>query len=314
MDRKSKIYIAGHKGLAGSAIWRHLVQLGYENLVGFSSTEADLTDRAATFEVMEDVLPDIVIDAAALVGGIHANSQAPVDFLHQNLRIQINLMDAAHEIGVDRLLFLGSSCIYPKFAEQPIQESAMLTGGLEETNIGYALAKIAGVVEVQSFRKQHNRSWISAMPSNLYGPGDNYDPANSHVLAAFLRRFHEAKVNGTQFVTIWGTGSPLREFVHTEDLASAVCLLLEVYDDPAPINVGSGKEISIKNLAELVAEIVGYEGSVRYDRSKPDGTPRKALDSSRITQLGWQPSWDLRSGISDAYNSFLQEVATAETL
>jgi len=303
-----RIYIAGHHGLAGSAVWRNLNQSGYTNLVGFSSKEVDLTDRGAVFEMMKRISPEIVVDAAALVGGIHANSRAPVDFLHQNLRIQINLMDAAHDNGVERLLFLGSSCVYPKFAPQPIQESAMLTGALEETNIGYALAKIAGVVEVQSFRKQHDRRWISAMPTNLYGPGDNYDPANSHVLAAFIRRFHEAKVSGADRVTIWGSGAPLREFLHTDDLASAVAFLLEHYDESEPINVGSGQEISITDLAHLVSEVVGFNGAIEYDTSQPDGTPRKRLDGSKLAGLGWAPRWDLQPGIADAYRFFLKEV------
>jgi GDP-L-fucose synthase len=258
--------------------------------------------------MMKQISPEIVVDAAAMVGGIHANSRAPVDFLHQNLRIQINLMDAAHANEVERLLFLGSSCIYPKFAPQPIRESAMLTGALEETNIGYSLAKIAGVVQVQSFRKQHERRWISAMPTNLYGPGDNYNPASSHVLAAFLRRFHEAKISGSDCVTIWGTGAPLREFLHTDDLASAVTFLLERYDDLEPINVGSGEEISIADLAQLVSRVVGFKGAIESDTSKPDGTPRKMLDSSKLTDLGWSPRWDLQSGISDAYRWFLEEV------
>lgn len=308
MDRGVRIYIAGHHGLAGSAIWRHLDQSGYTSLVGFSSNEVDLTDREAVFEMMKQISPEIVVDAAAMVGGIHANSRAPVDFLHQNLRIQINLMDAAHANEVERLLFLGSSCTYPKFAPQPIRESAMLTGALEETNIGYSLAKIAGVVQVQSFRKQHERRWISAMPTNLYGPGDNYNPASSHVLAAFLRRFHEAKISGSDCVTIWGTGAPLREFLHTDDLASAVTFLLERYDDLEPINVGSGEEISIADLAQLVSRVVGFKGAIESDTSKPDGTPRKMLDSSKLTDLGWSPRWDLQSGISDAYRWFLEEV------
>jgi len=301
-----KIYVAGHRGLAGTAIWRHLEENGYANLVGFSSEEVDLTDRGATLEMMKAVLPDIVVDAAALVGGIQANKQAPVDFLHENLRIQINLMDAAHINGVERLLFLGSSCVYPKFAPQPIQESSLLGGLLEETNIGYAVAKIAGVIGVQSFRKQHNRRWISAMPTNLYGPYDNYDLESSHVLAAFIRRFHEAKIRGLDHVKIWGTGSPLREFLHTEDLASAVLFLLENYDDPEIINVGSGEEISINDLALLISDIVGFEGVIEHDTSKPDGTPRKMLDSSKLINLGWKPRRDLREGVADAYDWFLQ--------
>lgn len=310
MKTTDTIYIAGHRGLAGSAIWRHLTKAGYQNLVGFTSAELDLTHRDAVVSTMKEVSPDVVIDAAAKVGGIHANDTYPADFLSENLQMQVNLMDAAHHADVDRLLFLGSSCIYPKFAEQPIKESSLLTGALEETNSAYGIAKIAGILQVQATRRQHGRRWISAMPTNLYGPNDNYHPENSHVLAALIRRFHEAKEQGDNEVTIWGTGTPLREFLHVDDLASAVEFLLKNYDEPDTINVGSGQEISISELAKLIAEVVGFEGAISHDLSKPDGTPRKILDSSRLHQLGWSPHWQLREGIVNAYEWFVDNSAS----
>jgi GDP-L-fucose synthase len=314
MKKTDTIYIAGHRGLAGSAIWRHLENEGFSNLVGFSSSELDLTNRPAVLDMMARVKPDVVVDAAAKVGGIHANDTYPAEFLSDNLQIQLNVMDAAHQAGVARLIFLGSSCIYPKFAEQPIKESSLLTGALEETNSAYGIAKIAGILQVQAMRKQYGHRWISAMPTNLYGPNDNYHPENSHVLAAFIRRFHEAKISGTKSVTIWGTGSPLREFMHVDDLASAVVFLLENYDDPEAINVGSGQEISISDLATLIAEIVGFEGSIDHDLSQPDGTPRKMLDSSRLHALGWKPRWELREGIANAYDWFVQNQANLRSV
>jgi len=306
MKSTDTIYIAGHRGLAGSAIWRHFEGAGYTHLVGLTSSELDLTDRPAVFAAMKEISPDIVIDAAAKVGGIHANNTYPAQFLSENLQIQLNVMDAAHHADVDRLLFLGSSCIYPKFAEQPIRESSLLTGALEETNSAYGIAKIAGILHVQAMRKQYGRRWISAMPTNLYGPNDNYHPENSHVLAALIRRFHDAKASSAAKVTIWGTGSPLREFMHVDDLASAVVHLLKNYDEAQTINVGSGQEISISDLAHLITEIVGFEGTINHDLSKPDGTPRKMLDSSRLHALGWGPSWELREGIQDAYTWFVE--------
>jgi len=305
MNKTDTIYVAGHRGLAGSAIWRHLENEGFSNLVGFTSSELDLTNRPAVLDMMARVKPDVVIDAAAKVGGIHANDTYPAEFLSDNLQIQLNVMDAAHQAGVARLLFLGSSCIYPKLAEQPIKESSLLTGALEETNSAYGIAKIAGILQVQAMRKQYGHRWISAMPTNLYGPNDNYHPENSHVLAVFIRRFHEAKMSGAESVTIWGTGSPMREFMHVDDLASAVVFLLENYDDPETINVGSGQEISISDLAVLVAQAVGYDGSISHDLSQPDGTPRKMLDSSRLHALGWKPRWELREGIENAYRWFV---------
>ena len=314
MKKTDTIYVAGHRGLAGSAIWRHLENEGFSNLVGFTSSELDLTNRPAVLEMMARIKPDVVIDAAAKVGGIHANDTYPAEFLSDNLQIQLNVMDAAHQAGVARLLFLGSSCIYPKFAEQPIKESSLLTGALEETNSAYGIAKIAGILQVQAMRKQYGHRWISAMPTNLYGPNDNYHPENSHVLAAFIRRFHEAKKSGAKSVTIWGTGSPLREFMHVDDLASAVVFLLENYDDPETINVGSGQEISISDLAVLVATTVGFEGSIDHDLSQPDGTPRKMLDSSRLHALGWKPRWELPQGIADAYEWFVQNPANLRSV
>jgi GDP-L-fucose synthase len=305
MKLTDKVYIAGHRGLAGSAIWRHFEKAGYSNLIGFTSSELDLTDRSQTLSVIKDVTPDVVIDAAAKVGGIHANNTYPAAFLSDNLQIQVNLMDAAHEAGVDRLLFLGSSCIYPKFAPQPIQESALLTGALEATNEAYGIAKIAGILHVQAMRRQHQHHWISAMPTNLYGPNDNYHPENSHVLAALIRKFHEAVVADSPVVEVWGTGTPLREFLHVDDLASAVEFLLLNYDEDDTINVGSGQEVSINELARIIADVVGFKGELRNNTDKPDGTPRKILDSSRLHNLGWSPRWTLREGITDAYQWFV---------
>lgn len=309
MKTSDTVYVAGHRGLAGSAIWRALERKGFTHLVGLISGELDLTDRARVFDAITGIKPDVVIDAAARVGGIHANNTYPADFLSQNLQIQTNLMDATNAAGVDRLLFLGSSCIYPKFAEQPIKESSLMTGALEETNDAYAIAKIAGILQVQASRRQHGRRWISAMPTNLYGPGDNFHPENSHVLAALLRRFHEAAKNNASEVTLWGTGTPLREFLFVDDLADAVVFLLENYDDPETINIGSGQEISIRGLAELVAAVVGFEGEIVHDLSKPDGTPRKVLDTSRLTDLGWTAGTSLEHGLALTYDWFLQNTA-----
>ena len=310
MKQSDTIYVAGHRGLAGSAIWRGLEAQGFSNLVGFRSTELDLTDRSRVFDTITDIRPDVIIDAAAKVGGIHANSTYPADFLSQNLQIQTNLMDAANAAEVPRLLFLGSSCIYPKFAAQPIAESSLLTGPLEETNDAYEIAKIAGVLQVQAMRTQHARAWISAMPTNLYGPGDNFHPENSHVLAALLRRFHEARIAGDSEVAIWGTGTPLREFLFVDDLADAVIFLLNNYDDPRPINIGSGHEVSISTLAAMIADVVGFEGTITHDTSKPDGTPRKILDSSRLSALGWDAATGLEEGLRSTYRWFVANIAS----
>ena len=314
IDPNSRIYIAGHRGLVGSAIWRYFNSEGFNNLVGFTSAEVDLRDQDKTSSAIASTKPQILIIAAAKVGGIMANSTSPVEFLNDNLRIQTNLFEAALENDVSKVLFLGSSCIYPKFAPQPIDEESLLTGLLEETNDAYAIAKIAGVMQVKSYRREYKRSWISAMPTNLYGPGDNFDLETSHVLPALIRRFHEAKVVGASEVTLWGTGSPMREFLHTDDLARAVLHLLEHYDDETPINIGWGEDISIANLATLIADIVGYGGSIGWDISKPDGTPRKLLATSKINSLGWSPEIGLREGIIKTYNWYLENSSrVAET-
>jgi GDP-L-fucose synthase len=305
LARDAKIYVAGHGGLVGSAVWRHLQARGHNELTGRTSGELDLRDRGAVDAFFEDERPDFVVLAAAKVGGILANSTYPADFLSDNLRIQLNVLDAAQRVGVRRLLFLGSSCIYPKHAEQPIREDSLLTGLLEPTNDAYAIAKIAGVLHVQALRRQHGASFVSAMPTNLYGPGDNFDLATSHVLPALIRKVHEAKVAGSDEVVVWGSGTPLREFLHVDDLARACVVLLERYDAPEPINVGAGEDLTIRELAELVVSVVGFDGRLRFDTSKPDGTPRKLLDVSRITDLGWKPEIDLRQGIASTYKWFL---------
>jgi GDP-L-fucose synthase len=309
IERRAKVYIAGHRGLVGSAIWRYLQGQGFTALVGAASSELDLRDREATLAFLGRERPDVVIDAAARVGGILANSSHPADFLSDNLRIQVNLMDAAQESGVERLLFLGSSCIYPKFAEQPIKESSLLTGVLEPTNDAYAIAKIAGILQVQANRRQHGRHWISAMPTNLYGPNDNFDLESSHVMPALIRRFHEAKERGAGEVVLWGSGTPRREFLHVDDLAAASLFLLENYDSPDTINVGVGKDVTIRELAEIVADVVGYDGELVQDQTKPDGTPRKLLDVSRINELGWAATVPLRDGIAATYHWFLEHRA-----
>ena len=302
LDRRAPTYIAGHRGLVGSAVWRHFASSGFTNLIGRSSRELDLRDRDATSAFFAETRPATVVMAAAKVGGIMANATYPADFLSDNMRIQLNVFDAALSVGVRRLLFLGSSCIYPKLAPQPISEDSLLTGPLEPTNDAYAIAKIAGVLHVQAMRRQHGLRWISAMPTNLYGPGDNFDLANSHVLPALIRRFHEAKSDDARSVTLWGTGTPRREFLHVDDLARACELLLESYDDPAPINVGVGEDLTIAELAELIAKTVGYTGRIEFDPSKPDGTPRKLLDVSRINALGFKPQIGLADGIASVYD------------
>lgn len=301
----ARIHVAGHRGLVGSAVWRHLEGRGHTALIGRSSAELDLRDRDAVFRFYREQRPEYVVLAAAKVGGIMANATYPADFLSENIRIEMNVIDAAHEVGVKRLLFLGSSCIYPKFAEQPIREDSLLTGPLEPTNDAYAIAKIAGVLHVQAMRRQHHESFISAMPTNLYGPGDNFDLETSHVLPAMIRKFHDAKTKGRDEVVLWGTGSPMREFLHVDDLASAVATLLERYDDAAPINIGVGEDVTIKELAETVARAVGFEGYLTWDTSKPDGTPRKLLDVSRINSLGWKAAIGLEEGIRSTYAWYL---------
>ncbi len=305
------IYVAGHRGLAGSAVWRALEARGCTNLIGATSAELDLRNREHTFDFIAQRRPAVIVGAAARVGGILANNTYPADFLSDNLRIQVNLLDAAREHAVPRLLFLGSSCIYPKLASQPIHESSLLTGALEPTNDAYAIAKIAGIMQVQSIRRQYGLSYISAMPTNLYGPGDNFDASNSHVLPAMMRRFHEAVQSGANEVTIWGTGTPRREFLHVDDLAQALLFLLEHYDSPETINVGTGSDVTIRELAETVADVAGWAGRMVFDTSKPDGTPRKLLDVSRLAGLGWRPRIGLREGIASTYEWFLANHATA---
>jgi len=308
LDKSARIYVAGHRGLAGSAIWRHLEASGFTNLVGATSTELDLRRRDEVFDFMAFQRPDVVIDAAAKVGGILANDTFPADFLSDNLQMQVNIMDAANAIDVDRLLFLGSSCIYPKFAEQPIKESSLLTGPLEETNEAYAIAKIAGIMQVQASRRQYGRHWISAMPTNLYGPGDNFHPNHSHVLPSLIRRIHEAKLNGDPEVAIWGTGTPRREFLHVDDLARAALHLLENYDSGETINVGVGEDLSIHELAVMVADTVGFDGVLRQDTALPDGTPQKLLDVSRLHELGWKAEISLPAGIASTYDWYLDHI------
>jgi len=301
-----RIYIAGHRGLVGSAIVRQLEAVGNDNWIGATRDELNLCEREAVFDFMGQKRPTAVIIAAAKVGGIVANNNFPVEFLSENVQVQTNLMDAAHKFDVEHLVFLGSSCIYPKFAPQPISEDSLLTGPLEETNEAYAIAKIAGVKLVQAYRKEFGRKWTSAMPTNLYGPGDNFDPQSSHVLPALLRKFHEAKLAGLDSVTLWGSGTPRREFLHVDDLAKAVLFLLQGYDEATAINVGTGVDIEISELASLISEVTNFKGSINWDTSKPDGTPRKLLDVSRINQLGWNSEILLTDGIKSTYEWFVQ--------
>ncbi|XP_027175150.1 putative GDP-L-fucose synthase 2 [Coffea eugenioides] len=308
IDKSDKIYVAGHRGLVGSAVVRKLQALGFTNLLLRTHAELDLTVQSAVDAFFAAEKPRYVILSAAKVGGIHANNTYPADFITINLQIQTNIITSSFSHGVKKLLFLGSSCIYPKFAPQPIPESALLTGPLEPTNEWYAVAKIAGIKMCQAYRLQHKFNAISAMPTNLYGPNDNFHPENSHVLPALLRRFHEAKVRGDERVVVWGSGTPLREFLHVDDLADAVVFLLENYSGLEHVNVGSGKEVSIKELAELVREVVGFEGELVWDKSKPDGTPRKLMDNSKIESLGWQPKISLKDGLADTYKWYLENV------
>lgn len=303
-----KIYVAGHQGLVGSAIVRQIEADDKHTWVGRTRQELDLLDRAEVFSFLESEKPDAVIIAAAKVGGIQANNDFPVEFLSQNLQLETNLMDGAHAADIDRLLFLGSSCVYPKHAEQPIKEEYLLTGPLEKTNEAYALAKISGLKLVQAYRSQYGRSWISVMPTNMYGPGDNFDLESSHVLPALLRKFNDAKTLGKSSVTLWGTGSPLREFLHSDDLGRACLFLMENYNDDVAINIGVGSDISIQDLAEMIQSVVGFKGSIEWDHSRPDGTPRKLLDTSRLRALGWQPTISLSEGISETYEWYLSQL------
>jgi GDP-L-fucose synthase len=299
-----RLYIAGINGMVGSAIAVEARSQGSQ-VLGKASKELDFTDRAEVFAELQSTKPDALVIAAAKVGGIAANYSRPVDFLSLNLQIQTNLLDAAHAADISKVLFLGSSCIYPKLAPQPILESALLTGELEPTNEPYAIAKIAGLKLVQGYRNQHGRHWVSAMPTNLFGPRDNFDLESAHVLPALIHRFHNAKAQSASNVAIWGDGSPLREFLYVEDLARACMLLINKYDEPVPINIGSGQEISILDLATLVAKVIGFTGEIKLDKSRPNGTPRKLLDSTHINQLGWSPQVNLETGIASTYDWFL---------
>jgi len=304
LDRSATFYVAGHRGLVGSAIVRKLEAAGFTNIVGKTSNELDLKDRKAVFAYMKEIKPKYLVLAAAKVGGILANSTYPVEFLSENLQIQVNVLDAALESRVERVLFLGSSCIYPKFAEQPIKEESLLTGHLEQTNDAYAIAKIAGILQVQAVRREYGLPWISAMPTNLYGPNDNYSPQGSHVIPGLIRRYSEAVATGAESVTNWGTGKPRREFLHSDDLADACLFLLENYDGHEHVNVGTGTDMTIQEIASHVAKVTGFAGESLWDFSKPDGTQQKLLDVSKISSLGWKPKIEFGVGISDVAKSF----------
>jgi GDP-L-fucose synthase len=311
LQKDETIFVAGHRGMVGSAIHRRLLKDGFTRVIGRTRSELDLLDRRSVREFFEQERPSIVIDAAAKVGGILANNEQPVEFLLQNLTIQNNLIEAAADTGARKLLFLGSSCIYPKMAPQPISEDSLLTGPLEPTNDAYAIAKIAGIKLCQSYARQYGKNFISAMPTNLYGPHDNYDLRNSHVLPALIRKVHEAKQAGAKSIAVWGSGNPRREFLHTDDLADACVFLLEHYDQPDLINVGCGEDVTIRELAETVCDVLGFEGTLEFDPTKPDGTPRKLLDIQKIKSLGWSPKISLREGIADAYDWFIKNQSTA---
>ena len=305
--RDARIYVAGHRGLVGSAIWRELQRRGFTALIGRTRAELDLLDAVGIREFYAQAKPEYVIDAAGRVGGILANSRHPAEFLFQNLQVQNNVIHGAYQAGVRKLLFLGSSCIYPRLAPQPLKEEYLLSGPLEPTNEWYAVAKIAGIKMCQAYRRQYGCDFISAMPTNMYGPNDNYDLQGSHVLPALIRKFHEAKVANAPTVTCWGTGSPLREFLYSDDLARACVFLLENYSEEQFINVGSGSEVSVRELTETIKRVIGFPGQIVWDKTKPDGTPRKLMDSSRLFALGWRPQVELESGIRLAYQDFLKQ-------
>jgi len=308
MNKESKIYIAGHRGMVGSSIWRTLINNGYTNLSGVTSQDLDLRDQSKVEKFFDTVQPEYVFVAAATVGGIIANSTKQAEFIYNNLQIQNNLIHMSYTHNVKKLLFLGSSCIYPKFAPQPIKEEHLLTGLLEPTNDAYAIAKIAGIKMCQSYKHQYGSNYISAMPCNLYGDNDNFDLTSSHVLPALIRKFHEAKINNKPEVVCWGTGSPLREFLYVDDLADACLFLMNNYDGSLHINVGYGSDLSIREAVYLVKDVVGYEGEVVWDTAKPDGTPRKLMDSSRICSMGWKPKTNLKDGLEKTYSWFKNNV------
>ena len=314
MDSSVKIYIAGHRGMVGSAVWRALEAKGYHNLIGKTSQELDLRNQEAVNQFVIEQRPDVIIDAAAKVGGILANNDYPYPFLMENLQIQNNLIDAAHKHDVRKFIFLGSSCIYPKLAPQPLKEDYLLTDSLEPTNEWYAIAKIAGVKACEAIRKQFKKDFVSLMPTNLYGPFDNFDLKSSHVLPAMLRKFHEASQNNDAPVTLWGSGKPMREFLHVDDLAQAVIFALENVLPEYLYNVGTGTDVSIKNLAKIIQETTGHKGDIIWDASKPDGTPRKWMDSSKMHALGWQPTYPLREGIMQTYAWFNKQLNEQKTI
>ena len=312
MDKNSKIYVAGHRGMVGSAIVRELERQGYTNIITRTHSELDLTDQRAVQDFFETEKPEYVFLAAAKVGGIEANDKAPADFMYQNMMLEMNVINAAWRNGCRKLEFLGSSCIYPRMAPQPMPESCLLTSALEKTNEAYALAKISGLKYCEYLNRQYGTDFISVMPTNLYGPNDNYHPTHSHVLPALIRRFHEAKVSGAEVVVCWGDGSPLREFLYVDDLANLCVFLMNNYSGNETVNAGTGKEITIKGLTEIVADVIGYSGRIEWDSSKPNGTPRKLLDVSKATALGWSYSTELREGIRLSYQDFLTNPMRAE--
>ena len=309
MDTSSKIFVSGHRGMVGSAICRNLQNNGYSNIITRTRAELDLTNFAAVEEMLRTEQPEVVVIAAARVGGIHANNTYPAEFMQENLAIAYNLIHGSYINGIQRVLFLGTSCIYPREAPQPMEESCLLTGPLEQTNEAYAIAKIAGLKMCEYYRRQYGVMYHSAMPTNLYGPGDNYHPENSHVLPALIRRFYEAAQSGQKEVVLWGTGTPLREFLHSDDCAAAMVHLLKLESPPDLVNIGSGQEISIRGLAEIVAKTVGYAGKIIQDTSKPDGTPRKLMDNSLVNSLGWSPDYTLETGVAHAFEDFKKHYA-----
>lgn len=314
MKKSAKIYIAGHRGMVGSAIWRALQAKGYQNLIGRTSSELDLRDQKAVMQFVKEEQPEVIVDAAARVGGILANNDYPYQFLMENLQIQNNLIDAAHQLEVQKFVFLGSSCIYPKLANQPLVEEALLTGPLEPTNEWYAIAKIAGVKACQAIRNQFGKDFVSLMPTNLYGPFDNFDLETSHVLPAMLRKFQIAKADNNAAVKLWGSGTPMREFLHVDDMAQAVVFAIENVLPDYLYNVGTGTDVTIKNLAEIIQQVVGHSGEIEWDATKPDGTPRKLMDSSKLNALGWSAKTNLKTGIESTYKWFLEHQDSFKTV